>query len=188
VFLDSSFSRTLCSAAWSPAFTSGLGSCKAQQGCCAPGSFMKYPYLAPFFQSTACQGCPVGQFGVDNNDYDSVEKACKGHCAIGKYSDQTGLSAGNQCKDCSTGKFSNQTGLTSDSQCTKCSAGQFSNLFGLLPTRNALVVVLWASIPKNLVYLPTINARHAPLASTLFLVAHVRNKENYNKNRLQVDC
>ena len=130
VFYNSAFSRTLCSPAWSPAFTSGLGSCKAQQGCCAPGSFMKYPTLAPFLQSTACQGCPAGRFGVDSND-DTVETACNEQCAVGKYSDQTGLSAGNRCKDCSTGKFSNQTGLISDSQCTQCSAGQFSNLLGL---------------------------------------------------------
>ena len=38
--------------------------------------------------------------------------------------------------------------------------------FSVLPMPNAVVVVLWASIPKNLVFLPTTNARHAPLAST----------------------
>jgi hypothetical protein len=135
VFYNSAFKRTLCGGAWSAlagdnnAFASP-GSSKAQHGCCAPGSFMRDSTFFPFSQSTACQGCPAGQFGVDTND-DSVETACNEQCAIGKYSDQTGLSAGNQCKDCSTGKFSNQTGLTSDNQCTKCAAGQFSNLLGL---------------------------------------------------------
>ena len=35
-----------------------------------------------------------------------------------------------------------------------------------LPTPNAVVVVRWASTPKNSVFLPTTNARYAPLAST----------------------
>ena len=42
--------------------------------------------------------------------------------AAGKYGDQIGLTASSQCKDCAMGTYSDQTGL---SQCKDCPPGKF---------------------------------------------------------------
>jgi surface protein len=77
VFYNSGFKRTLCGGKWqSLSSDSGLTS-TGRLGCCSPGTFMAKPTLNPFSKATACEACPVGQYG---STVDDDITSCNNNC------------------------------------------------------------------------------------------------------------
>jgi len=98
MFLNSGLDQTLCwdtlsSSAMSP--WGNVGSSTARYGCCDAGSYMSKPHLNPFSKATACEACPVGQYGSTVNDDDIT--SCE-NCPSG----QSTLAPGSTTDECFT--------------------------------------------------------------------------------------
>jgi len=133
IFYDSGFDRTLCGGKWDTligsanAFThmgsSIAGSSTARYGCCDAGSYMSKPHLNPFSKATACETCPVGQYG---STVDDDITSCN-HCGTGKYQNTEGQVL---CKICPLGTYQNNTGQSAQSSCKDCPLGTYQNVAG----------------------------------------------------------
>ena len=122
VFYDSGFTRTLCGGKWqsSPGGDNYLTS-TGRLGCCSPGTFMAQPTLNPFVKATACETCPVGQYGSTVDDDITSCSACA----------TSGNGANAATVTCTTGMDHNATtcnagyGLVG-SACGACAAGTYA--------------------------------------------------------------
>lgn len=86
MFFHSGFKRTLCGGQWEALSTHSHLPSTGRVGCCPPDTFMASPNLNPFSKATACEACPVGQYG---STMDDDMTSCT-NCGTGNYHDQNG--------------------------------------------------------------------------------------------------
>jgi len=115
VFLNSAFTQTLC---WPLAFSSSTGS-TGRLGCCSPGTFMAEPNLNTFSKATACEACPVGQYGSTVDDDITSCTTCATVSNSFARTCNAGGASGIQTVTCNTG-FHESGSAGVDLGCTAC--------------------------------------------------------------------